>query len=201
MHYFYVVGISRCSIGKFSYANAFGVRSLEAGAPLAEKPLALDTIMWIASCTKLITTIAALQCVERGEITLDEDVRPVLHELQDLPIIERGEKGNAVIKCRNTTPITLRHLLTHTSGFAYDFSEPLLQQWLRQQPENERRPSTSVRNRYLNPLVYEPGKSAFLGAAALISKRAHIYSQAPAGPTAPLLTGPASLLNGSRPLV
>lgn len=127
---------------------------------MAEEPLTVDTIMWTASCTKLVTSIAALQCVERGKITLDEDVRTILHELQDLPIIENSENGDAVIKCKNTTPITLRQLLTHTAGFAYGEADPLLQKWLAQQPESERRPPTSVRNQYLTPLIYEPGKLA-----------------------------------------
>ena len=79
--------------------------------------LAVDSVMRIASCTKLLTCIAAMQCVERGLITLDEDVRPVLHELGDLDIIvvggeREGEgegEGDGVSTCKNTAPITLRY--------------------------------------------------------------------------------------------
>ena len=78
--------------------------------------LTVDSVMRIASCTKLLTCIAAMQCVERGLITLDEDVRPVLHELGDLDIIvvggeREGEgEGDGVSTCKNTVPITLRYV-------------------------------------------------------------------------------------------
>ncbi|KAM0253668.1 hypothetical protein ACHAQJ_007180 [Trichoderma viride] len=90
-----------------------------------------------------------MQCVERDLVTLDGDVRSVLHELQDLDIIGSDENGNFVTKGKNTTAITLRQLLTHTSGFAYEFNNPLLQQWRKQQPENEHRSSTTIPSRFI----------------------------------------------------
>lgn len=54
----------------------FGVRSLE-----THEPLEIDDVMCIASCTKLLTSIAAMQCVERGLVTLDTDVEEILPEL------------------------------------------------------------------------------------------------------------------------
>ena len=50
-------------------------------------PLEVDATFCLDSCTKLMTTIAALQCVERGLITLDEDVTRVLPELNKLEIL------------------------------------------------------------------------------------------------------------------
>ncbi|KUI52858.1 Acyltransferase LovD [Cytospora mali] len=148
--------------GKFYYSKSFGVRSLK--EPLVKEALSLHSTMWIASCTKLLTSIAAMQCVERGLVSLDQDVRPILHELQNLDIIQAmadDHGGEGVLSMRkNVAPITLRQLLTHTSGFSYEFNEPLLQKWRRQQPESERqRPPTSVHNRFLHPLLYEPGTS------------------------------------------
>ncbi|KAB5578015.1 beta-lactamase/transpeptidase-like protein [Coniochaeta sp. 2T2.1] len=113
--------------------------------------------MYIASCTKLLTTVAALQCVERGLTTLDEDVRSIVTELQDLDILQDDGGGNIASKRKNTTPITLRQLLTHQSGFSYENNEPLLQQWRKGLPEAERGSSTSLRGRFLHPLLYEPG--------------------------------------------
>lgn len=51
-------------------ANKSGVRSLE-----TKEPITLDTVSWIASCTKLITGIAAMQLVEQGQIGLDDATR------------------------------------------------------------------------------------------------------------------------------
>jgi CubicO group peptidase (beta-lactamase class C family) len=53
----------------------------------------IDATMWLASCTKLIGTIAAMQCVERGQLKLDEDVTTILPELKGIQILKGFEKG------------------------------------------------------------------------------------------------------------
>jgi CubicO group peptidase (beta-lactamase class C family) len=71
--------------------------------------LEIDTMMAIASCTKLITTIAALQCVERGQIGLDDDVAGFLPELARLEILTGMDSatGKPMLKKRENK-ITLR---------------------------------------------------------------------------------------------
>jgi hypothetical protein len=49
-----------------------------------------------------------MQCVERGLVTLDEDARPIVHELRDLDILHSDGVGNLVAKRKNIAPITLR---------------------------------------------------------------------------------------------
>jgi CubicO group peptidase (beta-lactamase class C family) len=93
--------------GSYSYARSFGVCSLKDGE--ASKHLELDAIYWMASCTKLITAISALQCVERGQFTLDEDVTRLLPELKGIEVQTRAENGDGapiLTKAKNT--ITLR---------------------------------------------------------------------------------------------
>jgi CubicO group peptidase (beta-lactamase class C family) len=71
--------------------------------------LELDALFWMGSCTKLMTSIAALQCVERGYFTLDEDVTRLLPELKDIEVqtSKKNETGAPVrVKARKT--ITLR---------------------------------------------------------------------------------------------
>ena len=70
-------------------------------------------IFRLYSMTKLITSVAALQLVERGEIGLDDDLSTLLPEMTEIPILSNGQ----LTEPKN--PITLRHLLTHTSGFGY----------------------------------------------------------------------------------
>lgn len=65
------------------------------------------------SMTKLITSVAALQLVERGLIGLDDGLSTILPEMTEIPILSEGQ----LIEPKNS--ITLRHLLTHTSGFGY----------------------------------------------------------------------------------
>ncbi len=58
-----------------------------------------------------MTSIAAMQCVEHGLVTLDEDVRPVLHELQDIDIIKKdGGHKDKLLTSKNVSPITLRYV-------------------------------------------------------------------------------------------
>lgn len=66
-------------LDSFAYSKAIGVRS--SIPENASKPLGSDTVLALASCTKLMTAIAALQCVEHGLFDLDEDVGRLLPEL------------------------------------------------------------------------------------------------------------------------
>ena len=78
------------------------------------KPLELDAIYWMASCTKLMTAISALQCVERGQFTLDEDVTRLLPELKDIQVqisVENGTGTPVFAKAKNM--ITLRYILPY----------------------------------------------------------------------------------------
>ncbi len=70
-------------------------------------------IFRIWSMTKLVTSIAAMQLVEKGLIGLDDDLSTWLPEMAKIPILNNGQ----LIQAKKT--ITLRHLLTHTSGFGY----------------------------------------------------------------------------------
>jgi len=69
----------------------------------------LDSTFWLASCTKLLTTIAVLQCVESGQIELDDDVSSVLTELKDIEILTGFQDGtDTPILKKADNKITLR---------------------------------------------------------------------------------------------
>jgi CubicO group peptidase (beta-lactamase class C family) len=74
--------------------------------------MTLDATMWLASCTKLMGTIAAMQCVERGQLQLDEDISTILPELGELQILKAFEEGpdgkDKPVLVKNTKVITLR---------------------------------------------------------------------------------------------
>lgn len=97
--------------GKFYYEKAIGNRSLKDGKP---DPISLDAVVWLASCTKLVTSVAVMQCVEKGLLRLDDDVTEILPELKDIDVLvgfEGGEDGKekAVLK-KSTKTITLRYV-------------------------------------------------------------------------------------------
>lgn len=98
---------SDITTGSFHYSKTFGVSSLKDTA--ASNPLELESTFWLASCTKLITAIAALQCVERRQFTLDEDVTRLLPELKNTEILKGFEEGSEKpILLQSTKKITLR---------------------------------------------------------------------------------------------
>ena len=106
-------------------AAAAGERSADAAAGTG--PMTLDTVCWIASMTKAVTGTAAMQLVERGELRLDAPASSVLPNLADAGVLEGFDDDGRPVVRPARAPITLRHLLTHTSGFGYDtWSEPLL---------------------------------------------------------------------------
>ena len=88
-----------------------------------EQPVKANHVFRIASMTKLLTAVAALQLVEKGDLQLDEDLSVKLPEMTSIPILTNEGK---LIEGKN--PITLRHLLTHTSGFGYTLTDSLLHQ-------------------------------------------------------------------------
>ena len=97
------------------YSGAFGTRD-SSGAPVTA-----DSIFAIASMTKAITTVAALQLVEQGKVKLDEPVSQYLPQLATLEVLEGFDPETGKPRLRPArTPVTLKHLLTHTSGICYD---------------------------------------------------------------------------------
>ncbi|KAH7037578.1 beta-lactamase/transpeptidase-like protein [Microdochium trichocladiopsis] len=148
--------------GKFTYGKAFGKRSVREGAD--QSPLKPDAVMWIASCTKVVTCIAAMQCCERGLLSLDGPIYDILPELKDLPVIRgfNDDGSPKLVPHKNT--MTLRHLLTHSSGFAYDETHPKLLAWHAWHRTKPSFTGNSVEAQHGYPLVFEPGESWCYGA-------------------------------------
>lgn len=97
------------------YQGAFGRRALPDGAAMTA-----DTVFWIASMTKAVTSTAAMQLVEQGKLSLDRSIAEVLPELAALQVLEGFDAGGEPKLRPARRPITLRHLITHTAGFVYD---------------------------------------------------------------------------------
>ncbi|KAK0755658.1 hypothetical protein N5P37_011793 [Trichoderma harzianum] len=140
--------------GTFQYSKAFGPSSLHG----IQNDLKLDAVFILASFTKLITTIAALQLVERGKWTLDENVFDILPELETLPVLTQMKEGRAVLKKREKE-ITLRHLLTHSSGVGYSMTSTLIQEYHASIGLPPTASFPDVINRFGCPLLFEPGSS------------------------------------------
>ncbi len=90
-------------------------------------PMTVDSIFRIASMTKPITSVAVMQLVESGRLKLDEPVATYLPELSQVQVLEEFDASTGKAKLRPPkAPPTVRQLLSHTSGFAYEFFDPQL---------------------------------------------------------------------------
>ena len=129
---------------------AAGVRDAATGATMQP-----DTVVWIASMTKAITAAAAMQLVEQGKLSLDAPIAAVLPQLANPRVLEGIDAGGAPKLRPARTAITLRHLLTHSSGFVYDLWNTDMARYL----EVTGTPGIiSCANAALDlPLAFEPG--------------------------------------------
>jgi methyl acetate hydrolase len=132
------------------YEGAAGRRALPAGPDMT-----LDSVFWIASMTKAVTSTAAMQLVERGKLHLDRPIGDVLPELASPRVLEGFDDAGEPRLRPAKQPITLRHLLTHTAGFAYDIWNSDL---LRYEEKTGTPGITSCENKALTtPLIFDPG--------------------------------------------
>ncbi|HTB00754.1 MAG TPA: serine hydrolase domain-containing protein [Bradyrhizobium sp.] len=132
------------------YQGAFGKRDLS-----KDDAMTLDSVFWIASMTKAITTAAAMQLVEQGKLSLDAPIGKVLPDLASPQVLE-GFDASGEPKLRPAKKeITLRHLMTHTAGFCYDMWNGDMVKYL----EKTGTPGiTTCKNAALKtPIVTDPG--------------------------------------------
>ena len=133
------------------YEGGFGERAVGSGTAMTP-----DTVGWIASMTKAITGAAAMQMVEQGKLELDGPASAVIPYLGEVGVLE-GFDGDGQPKMRlPKRPITLRHLLTHTSGYVYEIwnTDILAYQEAKGVPQ-----ITSCENAALTtPLLFDPGE-------------------------------------------
>ena len=97
------------------YEGAFGTRQVG-----ADKPMTMYTIVWIASMTKALTGAAVMQQVERGKLSLDTPASKILPQLKESKVLMGFDSNGQPIPRPPKREVTLRHLLTHTSGHSYD---------------------------------------------------------------------------------
>lgn len=75
--------------------------------------MTIDSLFWLGSCTKLLTSIAVLQCVDRGQLALDEEVTRLLPELKDIEVqTPAAEEGGVQTKAKAKNTITLRYFFS-----------------------------------------------------------------------------------------
>ena len=132
------------------YEGAFGKRDL--GKPDA---MTLDSVFWIASMTKAVTTAGAMQLVEEGKLQLDEPIGRLIPELASLRVLDGFDESGAPKLRPAKNQITLRQLMTHTSGFCYDMWNADMSRYY--DAANLPRVISCERKALSAPLASEPG--------------------------------------------
>lgn len=89
---------------KLNYLKAFGQTSCDPDSA----PLATDATLYLFSATKLFTAVAALQCVDRGLVSLDEDVSRILPELKQPNVLKGWDDKDRPVLEKAKTSISLR---------------------------------------------------------------------------------------------
>jgi CubicO group peptidase (beta-lactamase class C family) len=132
------------------YQGAFGHRELGKPAPMTP-----DTVVWIASMTKAITSAAAMQLVERGKLALERPASEVVPALGGARVLEGFDDAGKPRLRAPKRPITLRHLLTHTSGFSYEIWSADIGRF--QQVTGTPGITTCLNAALGTPLLFDPG--------------------------------------------
>jgi len=124
--------------------ETIGFADVEAG-----RPMAADTMFWIASQTKPMTSTALMMLVDEGLLTIDDPVEKFLPEFKgQMVIVEKDEEHMLLKKPRH--PITVREILSHTAGLPFKSAVEV--------PTVDMLPiHTGVRSHAMSPLVSEPG--------------------------------------------
>ena len=140
-----------CDREHILYEGAFGERVLGSGVSMTP-----DTVCWIASMTKAITSIAAVQCVERRLIDLDAPASAVVPEIAQAQVLTGFDVHGQPTFRAPKRAITLRHLLSHSAGFSYEIWNPEIAKV--QAALDIPSVTTCARKALTLPLLFDPGE-------------------------------------------
>ena len=132
------------------YEGGFGERVRGSGVAMTP-----DTVGWIASMTKAVTAVAAMQLVEQGKLDLDRPAGTVVEHLGDVEVLTGFDEAGQPVTRPPARPVTLRHLLTHTAGYSYEIWN---QDVVRYQEARGLPQIITCQNAALDtPLLFDPG--------------------------------------------
>ncbi len=100
--------------GKIVFYKAFGMADNESGRVLKR-----DDIFRIASQTKAITSTAVMMLWEEGKFRMDDPISKYIPEFKDAQVLDTVYANGTYKTIPAKKPITIRHLITHTSGIGY----------------------------------------------------------------------------------
>src|SRR5271165_3998051 len=119
----------------------------------------VTAIFSIASMTKPVTSVAIMMLFEQGKLKLDDPVSKYLTGFDNLQVITKFNEKDATYETRPAKrPMTIRHLLTHTSGIAYGAFNPTV----------DRLKEATKKHEWELPLVNDPGEKWNYGPSTVV---------------------------------
>ncbi|HTY65798.1 MAG TPA: serine hydrolase domain-containing protein [Alphaproteobacteria bacterium] len=140
-----VTGVSALVVDRHRvlYERTFGTAGFDG------RPVAPDTLFYIASMTKPVTSLAAMQLIEQGRLALEDPVEKYLPSFVGVQVFDSFDPATGAYKLRPPKrPVTVRHLFTHTSGLGYAFTSAVVRDF-------KPRPGESYP---VGPLLFDPGE-------------------------------------------
>lgn len=107
-----VIGVIADKSGKVHFKNLLGYADVE-----AKKPISEDNVFWIASMTKMFAGASIMMLVDEGKMSLDDPVTKFIPQLKKWMVVEEKDESHVLLK-PPVRPVTVRHVLSHTSGLA-----------------------------------------------------------------------------------
>jgi len=105
-----IITIIADKTGKVHYKNLLGYADVE-----AKKPISEDNVFWVASMSKMFVGASIMTLVDEGKVTLDDPVTNYIPQLAKWMVVEEKDENHILLK-RLVRPVTIRHVLSHTSG-------------------------------------------------------------------------------------
>jgi CubicO group peptidase (beta-lactamase class C family) len=105
-----IIAIIADKTGKVHYKNLLGYADVE-----AKKPISEDNVFWVASMTKMFVGASIMMMVDEGKVSLDDPATNYIPQLAKWMVVEEKDENHILLK-RLVRPVTIRHLLSHTSG-------------------------------------------------------------------------------------
>jgi len=107
-----VIGVIADKSGKVHFKNLLGYADVE-----TKKPISEDNVFWIASMTKMFAGASIMMLVDEGKVSLDDPVTKFIPQLKKWMVVEEKDESHVLLK-PPVRPVTVRHVLSHTSGLA-----------------------------------------------------------------------------------
>jgi CubicO group peptidase (beta-lactamase class C family) len=105
-----IVSLIADKSGKIHYKNLLGYADVE-----AKKPISEDNVFWIASMSKMFAGASIMMLADEGKVSLDDPVTKFIPQLGKWMVVAEKDQAHVLLKPL-VRPVTVRHLLSHTSG-------------------------------------------------------------------------------------